>query len=425
MIQTADSYYFPSESDIHQHEDVHDTDVRGLHAYPTEKSPNAGFPSLRPFAPLTKQALHDGLRAPMMQMSPYGLSGGYLYPIYPPHHPNFYPLHATSAPPSTGPLHPHHPYATPNAFLRSPMMTLGSLSVPLSSNEHQEMISSTLDDSHPYPHHHHWQPSNATFVVPSDASSNEDAAAAAAVAQRASPTPPYPIFPPMMTNSPSTMMSSNYTFQQQASAAAYHQAMFMNMGAGWPDHPSRSNSASVSPSESQLLFTPPHSYSVPCHSRSMSPSYPPYYHRSVGAAGRNGQQSDDGDGGNNDTNHHAGHLLQSPRMACKACIRGHRAPSCKHTDRPLFPIRPRGRPANQCVHCKEARRNSGLHVKCLCGTFLSSTDAPAEQSTSDEKSFSVLLQPTYRCLCHLGLPCLCGGKNAPLNREEQHKKSEE
>jgi hypothetical protein len=56
----------------------------------------------------------------------------------------------------------------------------------------------------------------------------------------------------------------------------------------------------------------------------------------------------------------------SQRYACKACIRGHRAPSCRHTDRQLFPIRPRGRPSNQCPNCKDLRKNSGSHARCVC-----------------------------------------------------------
>lgn len=69
-----------------------------------------------------------------------------------------------------------------------------------------------------------------------------------------------------------------------------------------------------------------------------------------------------------------------PRLACRPCIRGHRAPSCKHTDRPLFAIRPRGRPSSQCVHCKEARKTGGIHVKCLCGSNTSPSSKSNDMS---------------------------------------------
>lgn len=39
---------------------------------------------------------------------------------------------------------------------------------------------------------------------------------------------------------------------------------------------------------------------------------------------------------------------------------------------PLTMIKPKGRPATQCAHCREARKNKQSHVKCKCGTGLSS-----------------------------------------------------
>lgn len=46
-------------------------------------------------------------------------------------------------------------------------------------------------------------------------------------------------------------------------------------------------------------------------------------------------------------------LKPTVKMACNACIRGHRAPSCKHFDRTLFVVRPRGRPSALCHKCLE------------------------------------------------------------------------
>ncbi|KDQ54179.1 hypothetical protein JAAARDRAFT_103126, partial [Jaapia argillacea MUCL 33604] len=50
----------------------------------------------------------------------------------------------------------------------------------------------------------------------------------------------------------------------------------------------------------------------------------------------------------------------------ETCIKGHRSSSCKHTDRPLFEIKKKGRPVTQCEHCRELRKTKQVHVKCLC-----------------------------------------------------------
>jgi Copper fist DNA binding domain len=49
-----------------------------------------------------------------------------------------------------------------------------------------------------------------------------------------------------------------------------------------------------------------------------------------------------------------------------SCIKGHRSSSCHHTDRPLFEIKKKGRPASQCDKCRDLRSSKGMHVKCDC-----------------------------------------------------------
>ncbi|EPY49686.1 nutritional copper sensing transcription factor Cuf1 [Schizosaccharomyces cryophilus OY26] len=61
-------------------------------------------------------------------------------------------------------------------------------------------------------------------------------------------------------------------------------------------------------------------------------------------------------------------LVNNAKMACMKCIRGHRSSSCKHDDRELFPIRPRGRPVSQCEKCRQARVMRHIHVKCTCSS---------------------------------------------------------
>jgi hypothetical protein len=50
----------------------------------------------------------------------------------------------------------------------------------------------------------------------------------------------------------------------------------------------------------------------------------------------------------------------------ETCIKGHRSTACKHTDRPLFEIKKKGRPVTQCEHCRELRKTKQVHVKCIC-----------------------------------------------------------
>jgi len=59
-------------------------------------------------------------------------------------------------------------------------------------------------------------------------------------------------------------------------------------------------------------------------------------------------------------------LISSTKYACETCIKGHRSSTCKHTDRPLFEIKRKGRPVTQCDHCRELRKTKQVHVKCLC-----------------------------------------------------------
>ncbi|KAJ6523519.1 transcription factor [Mycena vulgaris] len=59
-------------------------------------------------------------------------------------------------------------------------------------------------------------------------------------------------------------------------------------------------------------------------------------------------------------------LISSAKYACETCIKGHRSSSCKHTDRPLFEIKKKGRPVTQCEHCRKLRKTKQVHVKCIC-----------------------------------------------------------
>ncbi|KAH7882907.1 hypothetical protein F5I97DRAFT_1900507 [Phlebopus sp. FC_14] len=74
-------------------------------------------------------------------------------------------------------------------------------------------------------------------------------------------------------------------------------------------------------------------------------------------------------------------LLSDKKYACETCIKGHRSSACKHTDRPLFEIKKKGRPVTQCEHCRELRKTKQVHVKCLCG-LQNQGASPSEASHS-------------------------------------------
>ena len=60
-------------------------------------------------------------------------------------------------------------------------------------------------------------------------------------------------------------------------------------------------------------------------------------------------------------------LVNEKKFACATCIKGHRVSGCTHTDRPLFEVKKKGRPATQCQCCKDRRKASGtsgaVHTK--------------------------------------------------------------
>lgn len=83
-------------------------------------------------------------------------------------------------------------------------------------------------------------------------------------------------------------------------------------------------------------------------------------------------------------------LLNGVKYACERCIRGHRVSSCTHTDKPLTMIKPKGRPASQCLHCRELRKIKNTHSSCSCGK---KGKSPGQHLAS--------------CLCHKNSHCTC------------------
>ncbi|KAG1743749.1 copper-fist transcription factor [Suillus paluster] len=93
-------------------------------------------------------------------------------------------------------------------------------------------------------------------------------------------------------------------------------------------------------------------------------------------------------------------LLSDKKYACETCIKGHRSSACKHTDRPLFEIKKKGRPVTQCEHCRELRKTKQVHVKCSCGS--QDQGAPGAHEASHSKKGTPKL-PVTAAFPH-GLP---------------------
>lgn len=87
-------------------------------------------------------------------------------------------------------------------------------------------------------------------------------------------------------------------------------------------------------------------------------------------------------------------LINGVKYACERCIRGHRVTTCTHTDQPLTMIKPKGRPASQCQHCRDQRKNKNLHVSCTCG----------KKGKSPGMHLAL-------CACHKNTHCTCSSGN--------------
>lgn len=110
-------------------------------------------------------------------------------------------------------------------------------------------------------------------------------------------------------------------------------------------------------------------------------------------------------------------LIDGKKFACNACVKGHRSSSCAHVDRTLMEIGKKGRPPSQCTHCRELRRISKVHSKCMCG------NKPPQKS----RRFTVLTngvasevfipseeEPTFNpCTCSTGGQCCCAAPAHP------------
>lgn len=78
--------------------------------------------------------------------------------------------------------------------------------------------------------------------------------------------------------------------------------------------------------------------------------------------------------------------------------------SCTHTDKPLTMIKPKGRPASQCAHCRENRKVKNTHSSCVCGK---KGMPPGSHLAS--------------CLCHKSSQCTCPSKEKKVFNKTSRK----
>ncbi|KAI5949764.1 HAA1 [Candida theae] len=107
-------------------------------------------------------------------------------------------------------------------------------------------------------------------------------------------------------------------------------------------------------------------------------------------------------------------LINGVKYACDRCIRGHRVTTCTHTDQPLTMIKPKGRPASQCHHCRENRKQKSVHVTCTCGK---KSKLPRSASSTSINSIH-----ETGCACHKTSHCTCGpssGVGLPTKKNKE------
>ncbi|KAH9449533.1 hypothetical protein Pst134EB_020358 [Puccinia striiformis f. sp. tritici] len=115
-------------------------------------------------------------------------------------------------------------------------------------------------------------------------------------------------------------------------------------------------------------------------------------------------------------------IIEGKKFACEACIKGHRSSNCSHTDRTLVEIGKKGRPPTQCAHCRELRKTSRVHSKCMCGdkptqstprlrVLPNGTSGFLEQEEAD--TIKLVKQSPNPCSCSTGGKCCCAAPAHP------------
>ena len=98
---------------------------------------------------------------------------------------------------------------------------------------------------------------------------------------------------------------------------------------------------------------------------------------------------------------HCADFLRFFYLSSETCIKGHRSSACRHTDRPLYEIKKKGRPVTQCDHCRELRKTKQVHVKCICETKAEHSSQQGVLNHSSGSTYGQLMDkiifPSFSC----------------------------
>ncbi|KAJ9082536.1 copper-binding transcription factor [Entomophthora muscae] len=101
-------------------------------------------------------------------------------------------------------------------------------------------------------------------------------------------------------------------------------------------------------------------------------------------------------------------IKNGEKYSCASCIKGHRSTSCQHINRPLIPVKRKGRPITQCAHCRELRKTKKLHIKCICAEKAIKANSKISCGSSGHASSSSKVQNLLNpCDCSKGSHCQC------------------
>lgn len=110
-------------------------------------------------------------------------------------------------------------------------------------------------------------------------------------------------------------------------------------------------------------------------------------------------------------------LVNGVKYSCDACIKSHRASQCEHTDRPLKLLKPRGRPATTCDHCKDMRKTKNVNPSGSCHCSKLEKIRKEKGITIEE---DMMMTGNFdMCLCIRGEPCKCHSRRKKAQKKDK------
>lgn len=110
-------------------------------------------------------------------------------------------------------------------------------------------------------------------------------------------------------------------------------------------------------------------------------------------------------------------LINGVKYSCDACIKSHKASQCDHADRPLKLLKPRGRPATTCDHCKDMRKTKNVNPSGSCNCSKLEKLRKEKGITIEEDM--MLSGNLDMCLCIRGEPCKCHSRRKKAQKKDK------